>query len=374
MFTVAPFYGPKQGPFSSPVSLFKRGFYPETSAQGELSLRFCDISYAQDKLEISISYPLFPSAIETESVPPLSISVKDSGYLLTIERQPLAKNVWEQWIGALIAKGLTHTGYYRLLNIVMRTGVIPACDLLYYCAGIDSGSFADVMPGMILRVQTADYIRQPEKALDDIEGYVTGGTSEYLMSLREKDGSAWFEADSFLENVIGGWSPGSGAGSASANLVAGGGLIDMFQSSMRVPYYRLHYPGSFYASDVPGSFYPSDNIILMAAPSMDSMNNASNSPDAPGIPYMIFRGRSSVTLCFTVFVNNKPVSVPVGTTLGKLAARYGIYSAGTEALSGNVRLYRETALEGQPPAEVWLRWFDKGADDLFVLSGDRIEV
>ncbi|NJP11952.1 MAG: hypothetical protein HC866_22820 [Leptolyngbyaceae cyanobacterium RU_5_1] len=114
---------------------------------------------------------------------------------------------------------------------------------------------------------------------------------------------------------------------------ASGGIVDWLQSGYRRPYYRLFYPTQF--ADQANPKGPERAIAIIGASSLSDLETATKQyiengslPSSDQFVSFYFRGRVVVIPEITVFVQDQPTAVPVGTTFRQLIERYaGIPSA-----------------------------------------------
>lgn len=302
---------------------------------------------------------------------PLELGVS-TPYILTVHTdEVLTREAYLDFVTKLYGV-VTVRGMYRILELISRCALQNVEDMLYYYCGLkEDKRIADIRPGFILRVEQAMYMPNSQLKSPDAAGFIGMHTADYNVSLAEKDGFEYLEFDSFLnlmdEEIY------SADGSAGASIPVSAGVIDLCAVRMRQPYYRIQYPQAMYSSDVEPDVYPENHPLMIAAPSWEEVaapinrvrNAKVEAPSSLSGPYILFRGRSALTVMITVSANGREKKVPVGTTAGKLLAAMGVSSA---ALSG-AALYRK----GPMGKETIISFSDALWDELPLFNGDRIE-
>jgi hypothetical protein len=115
-----------------------------------------------------------------------------------------------------------------------------------------------------------------------------------------------------------------------ANTGGAAGLIDLQGPLMRRRYFRLCYPSQFASSDSGGSEGIAQNVTLLGADNLDTLNRASDTyfesrrVTDSAVVAAFFRGRTFVIPEILCHLNGSPTYVPVGTTVRQLLSRYTI--------------------------------------------------
>lgn len=362
---------------SSGPEISQQLFYSKfTASENDGKKQICYRERSTDETSISLTIEgeiYKPDKKLTEPIVsgPLELSANEP-YILTVHTDKvLTREVYLDFVNKLY-NVVTVRGMYRILELISRCALQNVEDMLYYYCGLQEDKrIADIRPGFILRVEQAMYMPNTQLQSPDAAGFIGMHTADYTVSLAEKDGFGYLEFDSFLnlmdEEIY------SAGGSAGASIPVAAGVIDLCAVRMRQPYYRIQYPQAMYSSDVEPDVYPENHPLMVAAPSWEEVaapisrvRNANTDALSPlSDPYILFRGRSALTVMITVSVNDREKKVPVGTTAGKLLATMGISSA---AQSG-VALYRK----GPMGNETRVSFSDVLWDELPLFNGDRIE-
>lgn len=293
---------------------------------------------------------------------PLELSNK-SPYTLTVQTDLiLTRDDYDAFIGK-IAGLVTAKAMYQVLELIARGAKQSLEDMLYFYCGLrpDKRS-VDLRPGLTLRLEQEVYMPNVQLVSTDAAGFIGTHTAEYLISYMQGREIEYLEFDSFVdlmdETIY------SSGGSTKDVKPIGAGILDLCAVGMRNPYYRIQYPDALYSSDVGPDIHAANHVILLAAAGWMEVPLP---PDLPSgvTPYLLFRGRSALTLLISVNVNGRMQKVPIGTTLGKLLQFAGIY-AGEQS---EVCLYRRTAFGD----EAQISFSDGLWEEMPLLHGDRIE-
>lgn len=369
---VAALHGPLQarGPYSRAVPFLQPGFYADFSDPNKPGL----LRYMRRASGIS-TIALHGKLFEEDSSAsledgPFNVEKVGTGYELNID---FTKDFTLEKLNDLIAKlfvsKIIPVAYYRLRNLITRLCPLEGKLVLpYYCAAERNGMRLDLRPGFLLKIETAHYVKQGNQVSSDNNGFVRGATSEYSVTLATNaQNNTALEMDSLFEYICGVW----GATGVTNNYpYPVSGLMDFFSSPLRSAYYRLRYPTAFCDNSTPEELNFSKNICLVAIRPDEKMPNELNNR---AVPCLLLRGRTSVTVHIQVMVNNTPVYVALGTTLGSLLQRYA-------ANPDSVKMYRRTGLEKNGQTDCLPVYLGEAArekvftDALVLLSGDKIEV
>lgn len=305
---------------------------------------------------------------------PLSLDNQEPCRLSVGTADVLSREDYEGFVRACY-RCVTAEAMYEILDFVSRAARQKPEDSLYFHCGLsETLRRADIRPGFSIRVEQALYQYQQEMGESDVSGFIGSHTGEYEVSLHRGKEMSYLEFDSFVslfeEELYPLQDKDKSAGAASCQQV-GAGVLDLCSVNMRQPYYRIQYPDGIFTSDVPPDGHPDSQVMLLAAPGWAETKTAQGGGENAALttPYLVFRGRSGVTLLFTVTVNGREEKIPAGTTVEKLLRRKGCAHAEPEA----VRLFRRNPYGKKarvitPEGQGELLW------GLPLLHGDCIEV
>lgn len=262
---------------------------------------------------------------------------------------------------------VTPGAMYEILDFVARAATQRAEDMLYYSCGFsEDRRCADVRPGYSIQVEQAVYQYQNEMGEGNGSGFIGNNTAVYKVSLQAGQEMEYLEFDSFVsmfEEELYAYSYSQSQQSKSGNRdLVGAGVLDLCSVNIRNPYFRIQYPEAMFESDVPPDTQTGNHVFLLGEPGWEEI------PD-PTVPSILFRGRTAITLLFTVIVNGREEYIPAGTTLEKLLRQKGIYYPDfhTVHIFRRSPYGREACLRVQTEQTAFFR-------ALPLMHGDRIEV
>lgn len=346
---LTPEYGVNKGS-AAKIRVFREGFYYHESR-----LSFRDTSFGTQGFSISLTPAAF-SEIPSDTVEAGAFKLEKcgSGYKVTVSGSQPAHSDFINWLKRLFANKLTPLGYYKIRDIMSRLLSITEEERLWYAAGLDPAcpKRADILPGMTLRVETAQYMSQVSSTAADLAGYAPGSAVDYAVGLCD----GVLNVNPYLSKAMG-YFAYSGEPYSDPLFHAAAGGIDFFNIGFKQPFWVLRHPDKVSRSESKSNLYPTSNTVLFAVPEWED----TLVPDSDTKDHMVFRARSTVSLMYTVFVNNTPRLVHVGETCDGLMEKLGC--------SGQTpRILRNTGLGGL--AQVL--WTD--GTGIILLPGDRIEV
>jgi len=320
----------------------------------------------------SLVFPLKGEIYKTkEDVPPEPIK---GGAVLTLENtlpytltvsldKELTRQDYLSFVKAAYEK-VVPKAMYDIFEVISRCALQGGDDILYYYCGLDAEKRrVDVRPGFYLRLEQEMYLSRLELTDGDSAGFIGMHTADYPVTLARLEDNDCLEFDSFLsfmkEDL---YLPGGDAGKK----IIGAGILDLSAVRMRQPYWQIHYPDALFVSSVEPDIHPGSHAILLAAPGFTETPVPVTAEENTDTPYLIFRGRSALTLLITVTINGAEKRVPAGMTIGKLLSLTGIRASD----SSGFYWYRRDPYGVE--ARVRLGGED-GWESLPLLNGDRIE-
>ncbi len=198
--------------------------------------------------------------------------------------------------------------------------------LLYYYYGFDPAlNIFDLQGGMRLRIDYQNYQFIPPSDRTARNGFVGSGTAYYQVNryrhpVNSGDPQVLLGFDNFLSNI-------QTVVTTQIAQTGAGGVIDLLQVGYRKPYYRLFYPRQFSGSE--GRVGAERVATLIGASSLNALQEATAAfleqghvPDTNDRVSFYFRGRAVVVPEISIFVQEQPIFVPIGTTLRQLLERY----------------------------------------------------
>lgn len=330
------------------------GYSGKMPGAEQLSVTLYDEIYRKDEK----GQPLCPA--EPLECGPLILG-NTAPYTLTVKTGiALTKEIYDSFV-AQVWQIVTVPALYALLDVIPRCALHDVNDTLYFHCGLRGGTdtpnqaarrCADVRPGFTLRLEQAQYLPQYQLNSPDAAGFIGAHTADYPITLaKENDGEAYLIFDSFISGMD------EEIYSASSEMTcAGAGILDLSAVRMRSPFFRIQYPDAIYSSDVQPDVYKENHALLVSSPGWDNA-----SPET----YLLFRGRSALTLMLTVWVNGAEKKLPVGTTWGGLLRSMGIWEGAEHRLK-----WRRRDIYGR-----WVSITGSGQvlQNLPLMNGDRVE-
>ncbi len=362
------------------TKIFQRAYYPIYANDQVTGLAYRETSEQETMSQVLFYEELFQQPLQqpiTSGV--LSLTPQTTGvYLLKIATQnPILQADYLGFLTALTQGGILNSGFYKVQDAIVRAGNIAFADLLYFHCGLDKNKrCADLRPGMTLEVETATYMPLYQIQREDAaSGFVSTHTAQYNISTRPVGNDIRLEFNSFIDQFAENITVAS-----DTDEVQAGGVLDLFVNGYRQPFYKIIYPSNIPTSNDEQTHYQSDNVLLVGAgtfgqmqdiqTNMTKMETYGNDDNAS---VLLFRGRAAVTLKITVWVNGSQCLLPVGTTLGTLLERQGVFSSGTADVSlkrlsamGYTNVQLETS-GSSAQTEVYWR-------TLPLIHGDKVEV
>ena len=290
-------------------------------------------------LSISIDMPQIFSSSSTQitiNEPPFAITPNKNSsskallpYVLTIDCS--SKKFWPQES----IRSYIKQNYLAFLKDIEKADALPGMifliqqnialkmpltfpETLYYQYGFNAiDSYVDLKPGMRLRVDFQNYqLVNPENSDPYVNGFVGAGTSYYQVSeYFDSKMNLFVGIDAFLSNLQ------KPAVSSSLNQGGAGGIIDFKSNGYAKLYYRLCYPQNFPDTNSAGLSGIQKNITFIGADTIENLEEATITYLQKGIvdplkaSCLYFRGRATITVEISVFINKFLSYVPVGTTL-----------------------------------------------------------
>ena len=391
------------GPATAPVPLFARGWFLTAQSPWAAAPLTAPTAAAAD---LVLALPdLFGGKQPAAPLPDnatFKVAADGGGYDLTIlgsgpawlwdaTSRAAVRTDYGDLTAKLEAAGWTPQARAMVLDAVARSLPQTFAEALYYAYGFEPGQgWFDLRPGMVLRVEYEAYqYLGPASSLPDpsqakfLDGFVAAAVADYPVS-GSGDGANWFVTlDAALAQMAasegiqvptmapqGDFAPG------------GGGLIDAFFDQFRQPLCRVVYPPNIIDQDSVGDARRADNPVLLAAASLADLQQGANAvrnavPLPSNVGAFYFRGRATLTPRIRVLLDDAPLLVPLGTTVGDVLAEHGARGA---APGAGLRIRRATGAAAMLPdrpssLNVRLDWAGANAAwlGLPLLAGDRIE-
>jgi len=304
------------------------------------------------------------------------------------------RTAYTTFLGQLETAGATPFGIQTVQAAIARAMPQTFAETLLYAYNFtgDCG-YADLRPGMVLRVEYQSY-QTMTGGLTDLNllsGFITSAVANYPIGLASTDETTFTALDTFIGQLTGlGGTEVEEPDVTNRKQAGAGGLIDSGYANMHQPFLRLIYPPGFPDTDQPGTPYPEFNAVLIAASKLSDLETATTSirnSGAPGstVGALYFRGRTTMVPQIRVWVDAAERIVPLGTTIGQIMADRGMEPSAVGLPLTGLRVRRGIgpALVGSPTvydfataSPVRLDWNPAGSASLIglpLLGGDRID-
>jgi len=332
---------------STPAALFQSGWYPSTATNAS-SYLIPATAAAMSGYNITVYLPNIFTTYVATGLPtdlPFIFSLADAPYAYKLT-MPANSDVWNFNADA-IRSGIL-TAYQNLLTKLVQLNVTPLgwrmvqdaisrampqtfAETLYYAyAFVPGEGYIDLKPGMLLRADFESYqYLGPDQTLSSfVDGFVSSSSAVYEVSSYVTANNQWLTGfDAFLSMVTQTGStvpPPQSQGSTSSG---GGGIVDLYYAQLRKPYVRLVYPPQV-LRDNAAEARTSFNVAVLAAddyPTLvtatQNLRNAQPLPSTVAATYL--RGRTMISACIRVWLDEQPLVVPVGTSVGNLLENMG---------------------------------------------------
>ena len=305
-------------------------------AQPEPITLYLPYTSARKTLSLPVQYPSSSPVFSLTANPAANSNSAQYPYTLTID-----SSAWN----AKAIRASVQTAYIEFLKAAEKAGVSPwgisviqeaiarhmpqtFAETLYYNYGLDlAKGYADLRPGMVLRVMPSDFMAVPGydrngNAMNYLNGYTNSAPLDYDINSYYAHDSNWLLGfDAFISQLVAGGALTVNAPPTRLAPNVGGiaEAADLYSPLFLQPFYRLFFPTTLLTPTGPGSTEPSSQFNLAAAASYSDLDKTTNT--AANNAY--FRGRAVIKLCIRVTVNGNESVVPIGTTVAHILERAG---------------------------------------------------
>ena len=246
----------------------------------------------------------------------------------------------------LVGLGVTPLGWRTVQDAIARAMPQTFAETLYYGYGlVPNDGVIDLKAGMVLRLEYESYQYLGPGHVDSelLDGFVAANSAEYDIGSYVDPNGTWLTGfDQFLSLITFSGSLVPAPVVRPFGNAGGGGVIDNYFAQFRQPFVRLVYPPNI-LGDRESNPQPEVNVALLASNDYPTLTSASQyqrdaQPLGSGVAVLYFRGRTMLTPCIRVWIDDAPLTVPVGTSAGNLLEMMGrrppILYSGTESSSG----------------------------------------
>lgn len=327
---------------STPVALFKSGWYPSTATNAAANIIPAKLP-AMSSYDIVVYLPnIFTTYVSTglPTDPPFVFSTTDPpySYKLTIPANSIAWNfnadsiradivtAYQTLLTKLVQLKVTPLGWRMVQDAISRSMPQTFAETLFYAfAFVPGDGYVDLKPGMLLRVdfESYQYLGPDQNLSKFVNGFVSASSAFYDVGSYVTANNQWLNGfDAFLSLVTQSGSSVPPPQTQGSTASGGGGIVDLYYAQFRKPYVRLVYPPQI-PGDSTADAVPSFNVAVLAAndyPTLatatQNLRNALPLPNDVAATYL--RGRTIMSACIRVWLDGQPLVVPVGTTVGNV--------------------------------------------------------
>jgi hypothetical protein len=332
---------------SPPAALFQSGWYPSTATTASSYLIPATVA-AMSSYNIVVYLPNIFTTYVATGLPtdlPFIFSLADPPYSYKLT-MPANSDVWifnadairsgildayKNLLTKLVQLNVTPLGWRMVQDAISRAMPQTFAETLYYAyAFVPGDGYIDLKPGMLLRAdfESYQYLGPDQTNSAYVDGFVSSSSAIYDVGSYVTANNQWLTGfDAFLSMVTQAGStvlPPQSEGSTSSG---GGGIVDLYYTQLRRPYVRLVYPPNV-LPDNTANATTSFNVAVLAADDYPTLATATqNLRDAQPLPNAVagtyLRGRTMISACIRVWLDEQPLVVPVGTSVGNLLENMG---------------------------------------------------
>lgn len=360
-----------RGPESKEIYYYSPRYIPVKAADGTSQLRYVKTGIAETALRISLENTHFIKDFEEDIASgPLTITAGQLHELIINTQQALTRSEYLEFFKKLNNHVLPGT-LYSIMDMVSRGALQNFGDMCFFQCGLDKENrLVDVRPGFWLGIEHEAYMIKDQVNGDDTAGFTGGYKVMYPITLANENQMEFLEFDSLItamgEELY-------HLNNSDQKQIAGAGILELASNGMRQPFYQIYYPDKMYSSEVAPNLYAGNHIIMLARSMWSENPLPVNTVRCPGkketdtitYPYLLFRGRSAISILMTIFVNGIERKFSVGMTLGKLLPLMGMTEKGIE----RIKVFRRNLFGDY--SEV--KFTGAAWTDMPLLNGDRIE-
>ena len=204
-------------------------------------------------------------------------------------------------------------------------------ETLYYGYAFAPGDgYIDLKPGMLLRAdfESYQYLGPDQSVSKYVDGFVSSSSAIYDVGSYVTSGDQWLTGfDAFLSQITQSGSTVPVPQTEGSTSSGGGGIVDLYYSQFRRSYVRLVYPPQLLGDRTAEARTPF-NVAVLAANDYPTIVTATQNlrnvqPLPNGVAATYLRGRTTISACIRVWVDDQPFVVPVGTSVGNLLDNMG---------------------------------------------------
>ena len=331
-----------KGQPSAQPALFQSGWYPSTATNETSYIKPANAG-AMSGYDIVVYLPnIFTTFVSSDlpTEPPFVFSTASApfSYKLTM---PANSSVWtfnadsirggimssyQTLLSKLVQLRVTPLGWRMVQDAISRAMPQTFAETLYYGYGFVPGDgYIDLKPGMLLRAdfESYQYLGPDQTVSAFVDGFVSSSSALYDVGSYVTPNGQWLTGfDAFLSLVTQNGSTVPAPQTQGSTASGGGGIVDLYYVQFRKPYVRLVYPPQL-LSDRTAEARPPFNVAVLAANDYPTLATATQNlrnvqPLPEGVAVTYLRGRTMISACLRVWLDEQPLVVPVGTSVGNV--------------------------------------------------------
>ena len=333
---------------SKQASLFQTGWYPSIATNAAASISPATTA-AMSSYDIVVYLPnIFttyvstglpadpPFVFSTTSDPPYSyrLTMPQSSAVWTFNADSIRTDIltaYQTLLTKLVQLNVTPLGWRIVQDAISRAMPQTFAETLFYAyAFVPGDGYIDLKPGMLLRAdfESYQYLGPDQNVSQYVDGFVSSSSAVYDVGSYVTSNGQWLNGfDAFLSQVTQSGSTVPAPQTDGSTSGGGGGIIDLYYLQFRKSYVRLVYPPEI-LGDSTAEARTEFNVAVLAANDYPTLQTATQNlrnvqPLPNGVAATYLRGRTMISACIRVWLDEQPLVVPVGTSVGNLLENMG---------------------------------------------------
>jgi hypothetical protein len=238
---------------------------------------------------------------------------------------------YQTLLANLVQLQITPLGWRMVQDAISRAMPQTFAETLFYAYAFVAGDgYIDLKPGMLLHVdfESYQYLGPDQTVSAFVDGFVSTSSAVYDVGSYVTSDDKWLTGfDAFLSLITQSGSTVPAPQTEGSTASGGGGIVDLYYAQFRKPYVRLVYPPQILSGQTAEARTPFNVAVLSAndyqtlASATQSLRNAQPLPNGVSATYL--RGRTMISACIRVWLDEQPLVVPVGSSVGNLLENMG---------------------------------------------------
>lgn len=277
-----------------------------------------------------------PFVFSTTSTPPYSykLTMPANSAVWTFNADSIRADIvsaYQTLQTNLVQLNVTPLGWRMVQDAISRAMPQTFAETLYYGYAFVAGDgYVDLKPGMLLRAdfESYQYLGPDQTVSAYVDGFVSSSSAFYDVGSYVSANGQWLTGfDAFLSQVTQSGSTVPPPQTTGSTASGGGGIIDLYYTQFRKPYVRLVYPPQL-LNDSTADARVSFNVAVLAASDYSTLATATQNlrnaqPLPSGVAATYLRGRTTISACIRVWLDEQSQIVPVGSSVGNLLENMG---------------------------------------------------